>query len=69
VATFKSLATKAVNRQRRRGFPLWQKGFQHSGLCEDDDVKAIARHLVATPVRAGLCKTVLGYPYWNAVWL
>jgi len=30
---------------------------------------AVARYVVANPVRAGLADSVLAYPYWNAVWL
>ena len=30
---------------------------------------AVARHLVANPVRVGLVKSVGAYPYWDSVWL
>lgn len=69
VGKFKSLATRNVNQLGRRQYPLWQKSFHDAGLRREDDVKAAARYLVGNPVRAGLCDSVMGYPYWNAVWL
>jgi hypothetical protein len=35
----------------------------------DEDVQAIARYIVANPIRAGLVKRVGDYPFWNAIWL
>ena len=28
-----------------------------------------ARYVVANPIRAGISRSVGGYPYWNAVWI
>ena len=35
----------------------------------DEDLVAVARYIVANPVRAGLVKNVRDYPHWDAVWL
>jgi putative transposase len=32
-------------------------------------MRAIARYVVANPLRAGLAGTIGDYPYWDAVWL
>ena len=35
----------------------------------DQDLAAIARYLVATPLRAGLVRNLRYYPLWDAIWL
>lgn len=47
----------------------WERSFHEHVLRRDEDIKCVARYLVANPVRAGLADGVLAYPYWNAVWL
>jgi len=51
------------------GSPVWQAGFYDHALRKDEDVLAIARYIVANPVRAGLCHNVSEYPWWDAEWL
>ncbi len=48
---------------------FWQAGFHDHALRRDEDVKRVARYLVANPVRAGLVDSVWQYPYWDAVWV
>lgn len=48
---------------------VWARGFHDRALRHDDDVKVVARYIVANPIRAGLVTSVLDYPYWNCVWL
>ena len=38
-------------------------------LRKDEDVKKIARYIIANPLRAGLVEKIEDYPYWDAVWL
>ena len=54
---------------KRLGRPVWQDGFHDRALRCDDDLQAVARYVVANPVRAGLVKQVGQYPHWDAVWL
>jgi putative transposase len=54
---------------RRIGHPVWQKSFYDRGIRREDDLQAVARYLVANPVRAGLVSSVLHYSHWDAVWL
>ena len=35
----------------------------------EEDLRAVARYIVGNPLRAGLVRNVLDYPYWNCVWL
>jgi REP element-mobilizing transposase RayT len=69
VRRFKSITARAAEPRLRINGWLWAKGFNQRALDNDQDLQAVARHLVANPVREGLAKSVGAYPYWNAVWL
>jgi putative transposase len=49
--------------------PVWQRGFHDHALRSEEDVQAVARYIVANPVRAGLVSRIGDYPWWDAVWL
>ncbi len=51
------------------GQHVWQNGFHDHALRVAEDVIAVARYIVANPLRAGLCRKLGDYPFWNAVWL
>ena len=65
----KGKSAYAINRHRRCHSIIWQKGFHDRAIRKDEDVKAIARHIIADPLRAGLVTRVGDYPFWDAVWL
>jgi len=48
---------------------IWQRGFHDHALREEDDVRDIARYIIAKPLRAGLAERVGEYSYWDAKWL
>lgn len=50
------------------GQPIWQTGFYDHAIRKDEDIKNIARYIVANPIRAGLVTRVGDYPHWDAVW-
>ena len=54
---------------RRIGRRIWQRGFHDRAVRRDDDLKALARYVIANPIRAGLVESVEDYPHWDAVWL
>jgi len=54
---------------RQLGLPVWQKGFHDHAVRKEEDLPALARYVVANPVRAGLVKRVGQYPHWDAIWL
>ena len=45
---------------------VWQEGFFDHGVRREEDLRTIARYLVANPLRAGLCGSVGEYPWWDA---
>jgi len=57
-----------VNEFARAGL-LWQRGFYDHAIRSDEDLRAVARYIVANPLRAGLVDHLGDYPWWDAVWL
>lgn len=65
---FKALSAKAAG-YGRGGCRLWDRGFHDHALRREENVAAVARYIVANPVRAGLVRRALDYPYWDCTWL
>ena len=51
------------------GRRLWQAGFHDHGVRAEEDLRVMARYIVANPLRAGLVERLGDYPYWDARWL
>jgi len=51
------------------GETVWQEGYFDRALRAEDEVRVVARYIVANPLRAGLCQHIGDYPLWDAVWL
>ena len=66
---FKSGSGRQVRAERPDLARVWQDGFFDHGVRRDEDLRAIARYIIANPLRAGLCVNVGDYPWWNAEWL
>ncbi|MGR9000151.1 MAG: REP-associated tyrosine transposase [Gammaproteobacteria bacterium] len=69
VKTFKARIAHRVNAYLGKSGPLWQKNFYDHALREEEDVREIARYIIANPLRAGLVKHIGDYPHWDAIWL
>ena len=65
----KSRSDLAVNQAQGRKGRLWQKGYHDRAVRREEDVKGLARYVVANPVRSGLVTRVHDYPLWDACWL
>jgi REP element-mobilizing transposase RayT len=48
---------------------VWQAGFHDHALRKEEDMQAVARYVVANPLRAGLVTRLGDYPLWDAAWL
>jgi putative transposase len=68
-ARAKAGSARAVNRARGQSGRLWQAGFHDHAARRDEDIQALARYVVANPLRAGLVRHLGDYPHWDAVWL
>jgi putative transposase len=66
---FKGGTSRALHAAGKMEGPPWDRSFHDHALRSGEDVRKVARYIVANPIRAGLVDNVLGYPYWNAVWL
>jgi len=49
--------------------PIWQSGFHDRALRKDEDVRSVARYVIANPLRAGLVDKIENYSLWDACWL
>jgi REP element-mobilizing transposase RayT len=65
----RSRSARAVNQALGRQGQFWQRGYYDQALRRDDDLKKMARYVVANPLRAGLVGNIGDYPLWDAMWL
>ncbi len=54
---------------RAIGHLVWQANYFDHAVRKDEDMRKIARYIVANPLRANLVKWIGDYPLWDAVWL
>ncbi len=62
-------SARRVNQQLGRQGALWQEGYHDRALRKEEDMRTVARYVVANPLRAGLVKHLGDYPLWDALWL
>ncbi|NVZ53655.1 transposase [Pseudomonas sp. B6002] len=65
----KSRSTLSINRARHSREKFWQRGYHDRAVRTEEDLKKIARYIIANPLRAGLVERVGDYPLWDAAWL
>ena len=66
---FKGRSGQSLCQQLQQPGSVWQPGYHDHALRREEDVQAIARYIVANPLRAGLVERIGDYPWWDAVWL
>jgi putative transposase len=69
VLRVKSRSTIEINRFLGRSGRMWQKGYHDHAIRQEEDLRGVARYVVANPVRAGLVQSVRDYPHWDARWV
>ena len=70
VASTKRFSSRRINLLRDRvGRRLWQSGFHDHAVRREEEVRQLARYVVANPLRAGLVKRLGDYPLWDATWV
>ncbi len=69
IQALKSRSAISINRHRGRSGRVWQPGFHDRALRRDEDIKKVARYVIANPLRAGLVENITDYPLWSAVWI
>jgi len=66
---FKGRSARWVNRHEETYGRLWQPGFWDRALRKEEDRLAVARYIVANPLRKGLVRSLKDYPHWDSVWI
>lgn len=54
---------------RAIGHQVWQPNYFDHAVRNDEDLRTMARYIVANPLRAGLVERIGDYPLWDAIWL
>ena len=67
--TVRGTSARRINRSLGRSGRVWQPGYHDRALRSEEDRVAVARYIVANPLRAGLAERLANYPHWDAVWL
>jgi putative transposase len=65
----KSRSAIALNRRHGTHGAIWQKGYHDRAIRNEEDLRDVARYIVANPLRAGLVERIGDYPFWDATWL
>ncbi len=66
----KSYSAWTINQARgTAGAKVWQPGFHDHAVRREEDLRALARYIVANPLRAGIVDDIGRYPLWDAAWL
>ena len=61
--SLKRHSARTVNLRRGvAGASVWQDGYFDRALRAEEDIRAVARYIVANPLRAKLCRHVGDYP-------
>ncbi|MCP5197928.1 MAG: transposase [Gammaproteobacteria bacterium] len=54
----------------RTGFrPFWQRAYYDHAVRREEDLRAVARYVVANPMRGGIVKRLGDYSLWDAIWV
>jgi putative transposase len=67
--TLKGRTARRINAAQGFTERLWQPGYHDRAIRAEDDLRAIARYVVANPLRAGLVRRLADYPFWGARWV
>ena len=67
--TVRGSSARRINKFLGQSGRVWQPGYHDRAVRSEEDRVALARYVVANPLRAGLVKRLADYPHWGAVWL
>lgn len=69
VRLLKGRSAHRLNHYLQRQGSVWDRAFHDHALRKDEDIKNIARYIVANPLREKLVEKLEDYPMWDAAWL
>ena len=65
----KSVSSHRINRCLGRKGSIWQARYHDHAVRREEDIRVLARYVIANPLRAGLVNAIGDYPLWDAIWL
>ncbi|MGE0858814.1 MAG: transposase [Gammaproteobacteria bacterium] len=68
VKMFKGRTARMVSRMSGGG-ALWQRTFFDRAVRDEEELRSMARYIVANPLRRGLVRRIGDYPHWDAIWV
>jgi REP element-mobilizing transposase RayT len=69
IRLLKGRSAHSINAYLHRQGSVWDRAFHDHALRKVENIKAIARYIVANPLRAKLVEKVEDYPLWDALWI
>lgn len=66
---FKGRSARRINQRNNRHGAFWQRAYHDHALRDDEGVKALARYIIANPLRARLVEDIGRYSHWDAQWV
>jgi REP element-mobilizing transposase RayT len=65
----KGRSARQINNYLKQSGSIWNRAFYDHALRENEDIKNIARYIIANPLRANLVARVGDYSLWDAAWV
>ncbi|AOE82881.1 transposase [Pseudomonas sp. TCU-HL1] len=69
IKVFKGRSARQLGLHVETAGAVWQAGFHDHAMRYEEDVRQVARYIVANPLRAGLVERIGDYPFWDVCWL
>ena len=69
VGQLKGRSSRAYHASQSVAGHLWQRGYYDHAIRREENLRNVARYLVANPLRAGLVTRIGDYPLWDTIWL
>ena len=69
VKTIKARSALTINHHLCQHGSLWQRAYYDRAVRKDEDIRQIARYIIANPLRAGLVRDICDYPHWDCIWM
>jgi len=69
IQNVKSFSARRVSEILGSNKRVWQPAFYDRAIRREEDLEAVARYIVANPLRAGIVESVKEYPLWDAKWV
>lgn len=66
---FKGRSSRRIGASLGRKGGIWQRAYYDRAIRREEDIRVIARYIVANPLRAGLVQHIGDYPHWDCIWL